>query len=94
MSPGNPAMRGGAVGRGASSRASPTGFVFAPQGKRGGTSVEKERMVTLTLPPEPASVANARAYVTDALDTVGRLVEFFPTPGAVFNAQGQFLRQR
>src|SRR3954447_3885961 len=28
-------------------------------------------MVTLTLPPEPASVASARAYVTEALDTVG-----------------------
>jgi anti-sigma regulatory factor (Ser/Thr protein kinase) len=28
-------------------------------------------MVTLTLPPEPASVASARAYVDEALDTVG-----------------------
>jgi anti-sigma regulatory factor (Ser/Thr protein kinase) len=28
-------------------------------------------MVTLTLPPEPASVASARAYIDEALDTVG-----------------------
>jgi len=43
---------------------------FLP-GKGSGTSVFKERLVTLILPPEPASAASARAYVDEALDTVG-----------------------
>lgn len=36
-----------------------------------GTSVEKERMESITLPPEKASVSRARQYVSDALVAEG-----------------------